>query len=119
MVARHLKWLSLLSVLGSLGWILDQAFYFGLFGFASFVVLFWYDERMESAFLRAASTAFVVGAATYAAGFVYMAIVLGPGSRNWASVDVLDWALTMLGLGYALFLLTFALGFIYFERRGN
>ena len=122
MITHKLRWLTLLGLLGAAGWFLKQPLFYGMFGFLGFVRLFWYDERTESVFRRAAAVAFVVGIIAYAGTFAYLGVVFGTGSRNVASFDpadilgpiVMAWALT-----YFLFLLSFAVSFIYFDLRGT
>ena len=122
MITHKLRWLTLLGLLGAVGWFLKQPLFYGMFGFLGFVRLFWYDERTESVFRRAASVAFVVGVIAFAGTFVYLGVVFGTGSQNVASFDrsnllgllIMAWALT-----YFLFLLSFSLSFIYLDLRGT
>jgi len=122
MITHKLRWLTLLGLLGAVGWFLKQPLFYGMFGFLGFVRLFWYDERTESVFRRAASVAFVVGVIAFAGTFVYLGVVFGTGSQNVTRFDsadllgplVMAWALT-----YFLFLLSFCPSFIYFDLRGT
>ena len=122
MITHNLRWLTFLGLLGVLGWILKQPLYFALFGFVAFVPLFWYDERTESIFRRAAAVAFVGGVGVFAATFAYMGVILGPGSRNidgWDAIGLLGRAFVMWGLTNVLLLVVFAVSYIYLERKGT
>jgi len=122
MITHKLRWLTLLGLLGAAGWFLKQPLFYGLFGFLGFVRLFWYDERMESVFRRAASVAFVVGVIAYAGTFAYLGVVLGTGSQNFtrfAPIDLLGPVVMLWALTYFLFLLSFALSCIYLDLRGT
>lgn len=122
MITYKLRWLSLLGVLGLLGLIMNQPLFFALFGFHAFLPLFWYDERTESIFRSAASVAFVVGVIAFAGTFVYLGLILGLGSRNIIGIDktvLISTVVVAWGFTYSLLILTFALSYLYFERKGT
>jgi len=122
MATYRLRWLTFLGLLGLLGWVLNQPLFYALFGLFVFVPLFWYDERSESVFRRAASISFVVGVVAFAGTFGYLGTILGPGSQKLTGFDrigVMGTALTLWGLTYGFLLVTFALSYIYLERKGT
>jgi len=122
MRVHRLRWLSLISLVGALGWILNQPLYFGLFGFGAFVTLFWSDERKEANFARSCTVAFIAAITAFAVGSVRMAILLGPGTAHLAHVSdarLLTFFATWIAAAYMTLALSFALSFIYFELRGN
>lgn len=122
MKLSSLRWLSLISLAGVLGWVLDQPGYFGLFGFGAFATLFWSDERKEINFARSCSVAFVATVIAFAAGSVRLAILLGPGTRHLPQVSdahLITFFALWVAAAYVVLALSFALSFIYFELRGN
>jgi len=117
---HRLRWLSLLGVLGLLGfWI--NPFFYALFGFFVFLDLFWYDERRAAIFRAAATVTVVVTLFAFLALFLYLGGVAGIGGRNLVGMDP-DRLLVIFGLGlgavFGLFCLTWGLSTIYFERKG-
>lgn len=120
MNAHKFRWLAPLSLIGFLGLILKQPLFFGMFGFAAFVVLFWYDERTESVFERSATIAFMSGMIAFAGSFVYFGVLSGPGSTHqnngW---DVMMTLTNLWGLTYSLMSVVFGLSYIYLYRRGD
>ena len=122
MITHKLRWLTLLGVLGLLGWPMRQPLFYALFGLFVFMSLFWYDERTESIFRRAASVAFVVGVIAFAGTFVYLGLILGLGNRNIIGIDktvLISTVVVAWGFTYSLLILTFALSYLYFERKGT
>jgi len=123
---RSLRWLSLLALLGLIAIPLKQFLYFvSASVFIPFFVLFWYDERTEANFRRAAVVACVTAMICFAGVFIYLGMVVGPGYRNvemMAKNDIVGFAMIHLSfawiLAFILFQGSFLLSYVYFERKG-
>ena len=112
---RHLRWLTLLGVLGVLGWVTVYKGLQAMFGFLVFLPLFGYDERKDAIFKQAATIAFVATTITLTGTLVYAGLVLVPKPNVVNLVSTLGYALAVT---YIIHVLTCVLSYVYFELRG-
>lgn len=117
---RHLRWLSVLGLLGVLGWVINP-FFQVFFAFFWFLGFFWYDERRAGVLQAAGLTASVVTVFTFIGAFAYLGVLVGPGGAGAAALTPTDLN-EIMGLSFAIIfgmhLLVLLGATFYFDRRG-
>lgn len=115
---RHLRWLTLLAILGSLGRWTGHPALSGLYGFMVFLPLFWYDERTEAVFKQAATTAFIATMFALAGTFAYLVLTLQPDPLHSKHPNLATHFVIALMVVYLTQLAVFVLAYAYYDRRG-
>ena len=119
MSAYKLRWFSLGGLLGLLGIPLDQPLLYALFGLFVFTTFFSVDERTEVNLGRAAAFAYVVTLSTFLVAFVLLAALVATRTvTGLTRVDFLEMLVIAFAAIFALHILSFALSYEYFDRKG-
>ena len=119
MSVYKLRWFSLGGLLGLLGIPLDQPLLYALFGLFVFTPFFRVDERAEANLGRAAAFAYTVTLIAYMVSMVLLAVLkLTRDVTGLTRVNLLEIIVLAFGAIFALHILSFALSYEYFERKG-
>ena len=117
MSVYKLRWLSLGALLGLLG-IFWPSLYV-LFGLLVFGAVFRGDERTEGNLGRAAAFAYTVTLIAYMVSMVLLAVLkVTRDVTGFTRVDFLEMLVIAFAAIFALHILSFALSYEYFERKG-
>ncbi|HET6452963.1 MAG TPA: DUF3796 domain-containing protein [Armatimonadota bacterium] len=110
---RHLRWLSLLVLLGFVGLFTDDSTLQIMFTFLVFLPLWWYDELREAVFKQAATITFVTTTLSLSAALVYWSVM-----RDSAPGVLLDQFDLILTAVYSINIMVFALAFGRYLMHG-
>lgn len=114
MSARMFRWLGPLGFLGLLGFLPGQAWLKPLMAFMVFLVFFsvGVDERSEANLGRATALAYLATLVAFVTSFLWISV---SGVRGWEALDLF---FNLVVAVFVLHIVTFVVGYIYFDRRG-
>ncbi len=119
MSAYRLRWFAPAGLLGLLGFVLHEPMLYALFGLFVFTSFFWVDERAEVNLGRAAAFAYVVTLVAYMVSMVLLVVLSRTRELTGLTrVNLLEIIVLAFAAIFALHILSFALSYEYFERKG-